>query len=56
VLERGCLQCGGSGGELGLDRHGLCVECEAEDQVARKGIASLIDSGFGVSRSAVEAL
>lgn len=53
---QGCVECGEIDPEFGLDRHGLCLECEAEDTVARKGIAALIDAGLGVSRAAVEAL
>lgn len=52
----GCVDCGGPGGELGLDRNGLCVECGYEGTVARRAVTSLIDHGVGVSRAAVEAL
>ena len=55
-LADGCIDCGSTGGELGLDRDGLCAECGYEGAAARIAITSLIDHGVGVSRAAVEAL
>ena len=55
-LTTGCVDCGGPGGELGLDATGLCVECSCEGAVAQLAVTSLIDHGVGVSRAAVEAL
>ena len=55
-LNGGCVDCGVPGGELGLDRDGVCVECSSESAVAQLAIASLIDHGIGGSRAAVEAL
>lgn len=55
-LATGCVDCGGPGGEHGLDPGGLCVECCWEDSVAQLAVTSLIDHGIGVTRAGVEAL